>query len=94
MSHEDIELAVASGDPVGQLGVASGFDGYALRFSELNASDVSEVVAVALGAEKILCTAAQAGQERIVPNRLLDHRGRQLEATRATPWAKCVTFWR
>src|SRR5688572_23725663 len=44
VGHEDVELAVATRDPVGQLGVAGRLEGGALRLGKLDATDVSEMI--------------------------------------------------
>ena len=63
MCHEHVELSITSDNPVSQLGVTGGLNSCALDLGKVHLTDVGEVVAVSLGAQKVLGPASQAGED-------------------------------
>ena len=73
MRHQHGEDPILAVDGAGELKVPGRLDAGALWLRKLDTPDVGKVVAVTLRAEKLLGPAAQAAEERIVPDRLFDH---------------------
>jgi hypothetical protein len=84
VGDERVELAPAARDRLGERGVAGGGEGGALRIRKLDTAEVGEVVAISLGAEEVLRAGAEALEEGVVPDRLVEDGGGELAAARET----------